>query len=433
MQSWRGNRQLYARVEHLVRQSSGRAKGAESSRGRDAMMAASSGVGGEDGGGEPMGSQESRPLGDELDKAADGDGPGALSRAAYARKVFVASKTGYLTKKSGTAQGGAKNGGIGKIKFMNYVAKKRFFVLTGESLMYHHDHKNLDDQLNSKEIILDENSFISFSNEPSLGFAIELIADGKMTLLGAKDEVERREWKEAIQGSIGKLKGTTRGYLMKLRAGTPTPASAPMHQAPLGAAVTSGDFKHVPQHHVPDTLLEGKDGAGEWCRKYFIVDGGSLTFHASHSSTLIVQGEFALPHTSRVEVRPGLLVVIRNDSDTMVCMADKEADVTRWVDAINGAIKENAHKRQLIIEARAARGEDPLASTFDLQNFVTSVTASVSENSSNGGPANDGGDARVKTPRQGVTEGDAVRSPGGGFESRPHGRSFSGGGREVGG
>ncbi|CAN0206816.1 unnamed protein product, partial [Ectocarpus sp. 6 AP-2014] len=148
-----------------------------------------------------------------------------------------------------------------------------------------------------------------------------------------------------------------------------------------------------------DTLLEGKDGAGEWCRKYFIVDGGHLTFHASHSSTLIVQGEFALPHTSQVEVRQGLLVVIRNDSDTMVCMADKEADVTRWVDAINGAIKENAHKRQLVIEARAARGEDPLASTFDLQNFVTSVTASVSENSSNGGLGNDGGDAGVKTPR----------------------------------
>lgn len=58
-----------------------------------------------------------------------------------------------------------------------------------------------------------------------------------------------------------------------------------------------------------------------------------------------------------MEVRPGLLVVIRNDSDTMVCMADKEADVTRWVDAIIGAIKENAHKRQLVIEARAARGE----------------------------------------------------------------------------
>ncbi|CAM9717225.1 unnamed protein product, partial [Ectocarpus sp. 8 AP-2014] len=117
----------------------------------------------------------------------------------------------------------------------------------------------------------------------------------------------------------------------------------------------------------------------------------------------------------------------------MVCMADKEADVTRWVDAINGAIKENAHKRQVVMEARAARGEDPLASTFDLQNFVTSVTASVSENSSNGGLGNDGGDAGVKTPRQGVTEGDAVRSPGGGFESRPHGRSLSGGEREVGG
>lgn len=77
--------------------------------------------------------------------------------------------------------------------------------------------------------------------------------------------------------------------------------------------------------------------------------------------------------------------------------------------------------------------QDPLASSFDLQNFVTAVTASVSENSSNGGLANDGGDAGEKTPRQGVTEGDAVRSPCGGFEARPHGRSLSGGEREVGG
>ena len=76
------------------------------------------------------------------------DGPAGLSRLAYARKVYVASKTGYLMKKSGASMG-AKHG-MGKIKFMNYVAKKRFFVLTGTSLMYHHDHRNLDDSLNSK-------------------------------------------------------------------------------------------------------------------------------------------------------------------------------------------------------------------------------------------------------------------------------------------
>lgn len=46
--------------------------------------------------------------------------------------------------------------------------------------------------------------------------------------------------------------------------------------------------------------MEGKDGAGEWTRKYFIIDGGSLTFHASHSSTLVVQGGFKLPPTTQV-------------------------------------------------------------------------------------------------------------------------------------
>lgn len=54
-------------------------------------------------------------------------------------------------KKSGTELGENSGGsGLGKIKFMNYVAKKRFVVLTGTSLMYHHDHKNLDDPTSSK-------------------------------------------------------------------------------------------------------------------------------------------------------------------------------------------------------------------------------------------------------------------------------------------
>lgn len=58
-----------------------------------------------------------------------------------------------------------------------------------------------------------------------------------------------------------------------------------------------------------------------------------------------------------MEARPGLLVVTRNGSDEMVCKADTESDVTLWVDAISAAIKENARKREMVMEARAARGE----------------------------------------------------------------------------
>lgn len=71
-----------------------------------------------------------------------------LSRAAYARKVFVGIKTGYLMKRASKLMG--DNNQLGKIKFLNYVMKRRFFVLTGTTLAYHHDHKNLDDSLNSK-------------------------------------------------------------------------------------------------------------------------------------------------------------------------------------------------------------------------------------------------------------------------------------------
>lgn len=62
-------------------------------------------------------------------------------------------------------------------------------------------------------------------------------------------------------------------------------------------------------------------------------------------------------HKNQVEVRRSLLLVIRNGSDEMVCKADKEEDVGRFLSAINGAIGENKRKRQDIMEARAARGE----------------------------------------------------------------------------
>ena len=50
-------------------------------------------------------------------------------------------------------------------------------------------------------------------------------------------------------------------------------------------------------------------------------------------------------------------MAIRNGSDEMVCKADTESDVTLWVDAITAAIKENARRREMVMEARAARGE----------------------------------------------------------------------------
>ena len=81
--------------------------------------------------------------------------PKGLTRAAYARKVFVASKTGYLMKKSGTELRESNGKGVIKIKFMNnYVTKKRFFVLTGASLMYHRDHRKLDDPTSSKVCVV---------------------------------------------------------------------------------------------------------------------------------------------------------------------------------------------------------------------------------------------------------------------------------------
>ncbi|CAN0043227.1 unnamed protein product, partial [Ascophyllum nodosum] len=205
---------------------------------------------------------------DDLDTAANGIGPKGLTRAAYARKVFVASKTGYLMKKSGTELRESNGKGVMKIKLMNYVTKKRFFVLTGASLMYHRDHRNLDDPTSSKEILMDGNSRVGLCEMPSPHLGIELVADGKVTQLGARDEPERQEWMDAIASVIRKLEDLKRGYLLKLRAGVPTPSPLHLPTAPLAAAVESGDFKHA-----SEMLLEGKGGSGEWTRKYFMLDG----------------------------------------------------------------------------------------------------------------------------------------------------------------
>ena len=81
--------------------------------------------------------------------------PKGLTRAAYARKVFVASKTGYLMKNSGTELRESNGKRVmKKIKFMNYATKKRFFVLTGASFMYHRDHRKLDDPTSSKVCVV---------------------------------------------------------------------------------------------------------------------------------------------------------------------------------------------------------------------------------------------------------------------------------------
>lgn len=90
---------------------------------------------------------------------------------------------------------------------------------------------------------------------------------------------------------------------MKLRAGVPTPSPLPLPQAPLLAAVTSGDFRET--LFQTEELSEGKEGAGEWTRKYFMIRHGKLTFHASHSSVLVTQGAFSLPPTTQVRASVG--------------------------------------------------------------------------------------------------------------------------------
>ena len=80
--------------------------------------------------------------------------PKGLTRAAYARKVFVASKTGYLIKKSGTELRESNGKRVMKIKFMNYATEMRFFVLAGAPLMYNRDHRKLDDPTSSKVCVV---------------------------------------------------------------------------------------------------------------------------------------------------------------------------------------------------------------------------------------------------------------------------------------
>lgn len=57
----------------------------------------------------------------------------------------------------------------------------------------------------------------------------------------------------------------------------------------------------------------------------------------------------------QVEVRQGLLLVVRNGTEELVCRAAEEGDLTFWEDAIKKAVKDNTRKRAAMMDK--ARGD----------------------------------------------------------------------------
>lgn len=59
----------------------------------------------------------------------------------------------------------------------------------------------------------------------------------------------------------------------------------------------------------------------------------------------------------QVEVRQGLLLVVRNGSNELVMRANEAEDLSFWADRISDAVRENGKRRIRMMEARAANGE----------------------------------------------------------------------------
>lgn len=59
----------------------------------------------------------------------------------------------------------------------------------------------------------------------------------------------------------------------------------------------------------------------------------------------------------QVEVRQGLLLVVRNGSNELVMRANEAEDLSFWADRISDAVRESGKRRIRMMEARAANGE----------------------------------------------------------------------------
>ncbi|CAM9589859.1 unnamed protein product, partial [Chrysoparadoxa australica] len=85
-------------------------------------------------------------------------------------------------------------------------------------------------------------------------------------------------------------------------------------------------------------------------RKFFILNGELLTFHADQGHSLAVQGVYKLEPDTEVDTKPNNLVVARGpESGELVLLAENPAEAEHWKVALRSSVVE--------LKGRLAKGE----------------------------------------------------------------------------
>ncbi|KAH8086703.1 hypothetical protein JL720_7143 [Aureococcus anophagefferens] len=210
------------------------------------------------------------------------------------------SKTGYLVKrakKSGAARRPAARRGRPAPTPPRAGAnwKKRYFVLNGSSLVYYETHKKMDDA--KGDLLLTVGCEVSDVDEPKRQFCFEISTNNEALRLSATSEAERDAWKAAIADTVSLLGSTCQSYLSIDVRGV------------FGTKTT---------------------------RKFFVLHGSALTYHADHHSTYKKQGEFKLHSGSRVEPRGDCGLEVASGEKTITLVAKSGDDA--WLAGVEAAI-----------------------------------------------------------------------------------------------
>ena len=149
------------------------------------------------------------------------------------------------------------------------------------------------------DLLLTVGCEVSDVDEPKRQFCFEISTNNEALRLSATSEAERDAWKAAIADTVSLLGSTCQSYLSIDVRGV------------FGTKTT---------------------------RKFFVLHGSALTYHADHHSTYKKQGEFKLHSGSRVEPRGdcGLEVASGEKTITLVAKSGDERDA--WLTGVEAAI-----------------------------------------------------------------------------------------------
>jgi hypothetical protein len=125
--------------------------------------------------------------------------------------------------------------------------KKRYFMLSGNTLTYYSDHNSLEKA--KGDLLLTPEASIEDSATQGKNFCLTITTPFHKLIVGCKDNDERAAWRAAIENSITKAKNSIRGYITK-----------------KGGVVESTS------------------------RKFFILHDSALTWHQDHEHTSQIQG-----------------------------------------------------------------------------------------------------------------------------------------------